>query len=773
MWLMSTNSPMKVSRRRTAGFVWLLVVLGPMILFGPMLLGGEALFWGTPLLQFVPWRTYALRVMAEGYLPLWNPLLGMGAPLIANYQSAIFYPPNVLLALTGPAWGQGLLVMFHLQWAAIGTLLFLRRLRVRTTGQAVGALAFSLSGYMVARAGFLSINAAAAWLPWVLLACEHLIEIGNDRVRWRRRIPSMLAFAFCLAMQWLSGHAQTAWYSLLFVLMWSAWRSYAGGKLRGVFHNTLSIAVSGVMGFCLAAIQLIPTLEYLIHSQRASQVEAELALTYSFWPWRLLGLLMPNLFGNPAHGDYWGYANFWEDAIYIGIMPLVFVFLGIVGAKKEPSRKDVLCFMGLATGISLLLALGKNTPVFPFLYDHVPTFDLFQAPTRWSLLMVFPLSVMAGVGADIWQGRRLVSLFWLRLGTAGAAAIPIFAWLATLILPSLKAGFFWSIASLGILLLIAGGIALLRPIPLSGAWQTLLILFVMADLVIAGWGLNPSVPLDIYRRDSSLRLQIDTEHRLYMPEDVEYAYKFEHTHSFKTFDPGIDWSIIRDAGLPNTTMLDGFCSANNFDPILSGRFAQWTAALEDLPFGQQEKIFALMDVGSVAELDTDKEARVRYLPVHAPQRVRLIADTRWVATAEEALDAVMQPSFDPDAEIVLEGPAPEPEMTTGGGGSVRIIHQDDPNAVIIQTESDQGSWLLLSDAAYPGWKAFIDGQESTIFEADYLFRGVYLPAGDHLVEFRYQPASFRWGLGLTLGAIVSCILLWMIRARDGVSTGRS
>jgi len=89
-------------------------------------------------------------------------------------------------------------------------------------------------------------------------------------------------------------------------------------RRRGSGIVIFSIAA---LGIALAAVQLLPTLEYLAQSQRATSVDPRLALTYSFWPWRLLGLLMPRLFGSPASGDYWGYGNFWEDAIYLGVIP--------------------------------------------------------------------------------------------------------------------------------------------------------------------------------------------------------------------------------------------------------------------------------------------------------------------------------------------------------------------------------------------------------------------------------------------------------------------
>ena len=133
-----------------------LIALGPIALFGPMLARGDVLYWGTPLLQFVPWRTAAFHLVRQGWLPLWNPLLGMGAPLLANYQSALLYPPNWILAFTTAGWGEGLLVLAHLVFAGAGMALVLRRIGLGLIGQTVGGIAFASGSYLVARAGFFS-----------------------------------------------------------------------------------------------------------------------------------------------------------------------------------------------------------------------------------------------------------------------------------------------------------------------------------------------------------------------------------------------------------------------------------------------------------------------------------------------------------------------------------------------------------------------------------------------------------------------------------------
>ena len=246
-----------------------LIVLGPALLLGPGLLQGSVLFWGTPLLQFIPWRTFALEALRGGHLPLWNPLVGMGAPLLANYQSAVFYLPNALHWILEPAAASTLLVALHLVWASLGMARLARRLAMNALGQAVAGAAFGLSGYLVACAGFFSINAAAAWLPWIILAGDRLVADHPAAAGARSRWAAVLMLALALALQWTAGHAQTAWYTLVLLGAWIAWRMMPLRSWRRAVVIVIGAAAAGLLAFAFAAPQLLPTLEYLRESQRA------------------------------------------------------------------------------------------------------------------------------------------------------------------------------------------------------------------------------------------------------------------------------------------------------------------------------------------------------------------------------------------------------------------------------------------------------------------------------------------------------------------------
>ena len=385
---------MKIQRNH---LVWILIAIGPILLFGPMLVRGEVLYWGTPMLQFVPWHQFAIEVLKSGHLPLWNPLLGMGAPLLANYQSALLYPPNIILFFFGPAYGHGVLVTLHLIWAGIGMALLVRRLGLGSLSQLIAGLSYSLSGYLVARTWFISINHAAAWLPWIIFATDRLVE-SVPRKNLRQFYSSVFLLAVTFSFQWLAGHAQTAWYSLCLSAAWLIWRAISLDTLRDRLRTASAYLLAGVLGFVLTAAQLLPTLEYLLNTARATTVDPELAMTYSFWPWRALGLLLPDLFGNPSMGNYWGYANFWEDAIYIGIITLIFAILGIVSSLRgKGSRPTLGRFLSFLSVMTVILALGARTRLSSHSYS----------------IMYLPLTCFTHLPAGIysWFSR---SPSWLR-----------------------------------------------------------------------------------------------------------------------------------------------------------------------------------------------------------------------------------------------------------------------------------------------------------------------------------------------------------------------
>jgi hypothetical protein len=501
-----------------------------------------------------------------------------------------------------------------------------------------------------------------------------------------------------------------------------------------------------------------------MQSQRAADLAPEFALNYSFWPWRILGLLMPNLFGNPATGNYWGYANFWEDAIYMGVFPLVLGSLFLLRAIRKKDEGRLPRFLFFFIVVSLILALGKNTPIFTFLFENVPTFNLFQAPTRWSFLFVFSFALLAGLGANYWEKNELIGLFWVRLGTVGAAAICVIALLAFLVLPDIQDSFVPSLVMMGVWFTLVGIVAWRRRLRSSIVWPVVACLLISIDMIWAGWGLSPSVDMDIYENQSELVNSVSDDHRVFMNSDMEYQLKFEQTHRFDTFSPNVDWSVVRDSGIPNTTMLDGVSSLNNFDPILSARYVEWLARLETLTTEEYLLWLSFVDVGWFSQWDSSDKNSVHYQMTPNPQRAHLLDQVIWVENDEQAAKIIFENGFDPHEQVVIERSGDTMDRAWGSDGQITLIKQANPNTLQLLVSTPTDTILVLSDLWFPGWIAEIDGVRSKIYKANYVLRALVIEPGSHTIEFKYQPLSFTIGAVISLISLTSMgFVLWKIK----------
>ena len=122
--------------------------------------------------------------------------------------------------------------------------------------------------------------------------------------------------------------------------------------------------------------------------------------------------------------------------------------------SSNPNRRVILAawrfFLARLPGIAIIFALGSNTPVYPWLYLHVPSFDMFQAPTRWMIWVEFAMALLAGMGAERWRRPEGWVLYWMRLAVMGSFAISVGAGLTWLYLGEVSPSFIRAAAVLGL-----------------------------------------------------------------------------------------------------------------------------------------------------------------------------------------------------------------------------------------------------------------------------------------------------------------------------------
>ena len=144
-------------------------------------------------------------------------------------------------------------------------------------------------------------------------------------------------------------------------------------------------------------------------------------------------------------------------------------------------------------------------------------------------------------------------------------------------------------------------------------------------------------------------------------------------------------------------------------------------------------------------------------------RAYLVGDVQALED-EQAVARLRSGAFDPRRMALLE-PGAEPML--GGSpvhGQVEVLERR-PERWRLRISSDRPALLVISDAYYPGWSASVDGVETSVLRANVAFKAVVVPAGEHLVELTYDPASFKLGLAVSGLAALVVVLARVWRRR--------
>ena len=796
----------------------------PLLLVWRLIFAGEVLYWGVPLTQFYPWHVLINRALAAGRWPLWTDLLGNGAPLLANLQTAFFYPPNLLFRLLPVERALGYSVVLHVIGAGLAAAYWGRTLGLSGLGRTVIALSYALGGYVVGRTQFITMVAAYAWLPLLLALTERLIQ--------RRRGTDAVWLGGALALQLWAGHAQIWFYSMLLMAAYGLYRilqhAVRSRSTESLKSGLPGLALAAGLGLGLSAVQLIPTAELALNSLRRAGADWDFAMTYSFWPWRLLTLLAPNLFGSPALGNYAGYAAYWEDTAYVGILPLIFAATAVViwfkritalppdtlppGASSGKSQQSsslslsVIPFFALLVPVAILLAMGKNTPIFPFVFRSLPGFAFFQAPARMMLWFAVAVSTLAGIGAHHFR-LTYRKQYALRLTAAGAGAMLVVSLAMLGARVALGGVYLPAVTRLAITLGLACGLLLLRgrepdgrdgrvvssllPRPL---WGPLIAGLLCIDLLWFGLPLTPTISADLYRLPNQAAHAVrphTTETRLYVDPALEYDLTFNHYFRFDAFGPPdvAEWTPLQETLLPNLNAVHGIPSANNNEPLAIGRWREMLNKTADADPPTAGRLLQLMNVGVVLAQDPPPDSSPLAAIPHLYSlddplpRAWLVPAARVIADADALLSELMAPDFDPRAEVLLEPPTntaelgevsretASPDVSSAAGG-LAISLREEWNRRTIDLIASQPSYLVLAYTYYPGWQATADGHPAQILRANYAFMALAVESGPHHVVLTYRPGSLLWGLIISsLSALAMIGIVAVSKPTDLLSSG--
>jgi hypothetical protein len=746
---------------------------------------------------YFPGRIFLIEMLKKGQLGFWNPYIFMGFPLLAEMEVGPLYPLNLIFALPIPQYyALTLFIVVHYSLAGIFTYLLARSLDISRAGSFVSSLTFAFSGFLMAQLTNINIMTGSIWLPLILYLFFQAIR--------RRSYTSAAGAGIALALQILPSHPQIILYILIILGLYYLYSllTLPQAEVRPVLTLSLISLTTVVIGMGLAAIQLIPAWQLKQLSALSESRGYDFVTAYSLPKFRLFSFLFPNFLGNPVIG-YKGEPFFEEHHGYVGILPLILATLAW-GKRRDPQVR----FFGLLAPLSIVLAIGKETPLYHLLV-HVPVFNYFRIHARWLLVLTFCLAVLAGYGLDYLSEQRekrsLANLGkWLTIGGL----------VLTLTLPSL---FFYkrqAMAATSFILEYYSGMAiytlraLIRNLPrFPDAAQTNLLAQLLPPL------LNPLIFFLLMFDSSALLLFF------FLWKKVSARWFQIVAAGLITFDlfmtGGTTVNLVQDAShfdkRKSTAFLEGNLDlARIYSPDREGEAPQ--KLLDDFPM-----IYRIQSTGSCPCLSVLILQRYDEFMDALLQNTRLLnlAGVKYILTAhdepeewwhnnlckvyseeglniyenldvmpraflvhqaevpgsdEAILARLIGEEFDLSSSILLEDESALARLESMARGSsptegkdeVKIIEYE-ANRVVIETTTSQAGFLFLSDVYYPGWRARVDGREEMVYRADYLFRAVLVPRGQHVIEFAFDPVAFKMGLAVALTTVIALVAAAIVR----------
>lgn len=721
-----------------------LLLLLAIVYFSPYLFAREPLFifpqsdLGTDLTREVwPNAIFLSQTFRQsGEIALWRPFLLSGSPMAGHPVIPLAYLPNWLVMVLPPARALALLAALHVWWAGMGIYFLLRRhFSLGAVSAFIGAVIFSHAPKWIAHlsGGHWPLLYAIAWWPWAWL--------GMMRFQQTRKIQWLLVSGWAMGLM-AATDLRILYICLLSLSVWSVctFQKPVGNWMKATATAWLG---TGILALLAAAPQILPFLELLIQSNRGGLSIAEAGFG-SLPPALLLGSLFP-----PD-------VQFPEWFIYPGIGALVLTGAG--WAKGWHTQERRWAWAGL-TGAAL--ALGTHTPLYALVYRLIPGFSMLRVPARWWIVVLFALAILSAKGTEKWltnqpwKGRRFQFFGLVMTAILVSAAI----------LRQVKPDFFPfearfpALFSIGLVVLLWMApqhyrIALTGLLVIAAQWSASLPL------------IRPYAVAAISQEDpvaELLRQAAQNGERSFAPYSG-LQYQEWVNPALRTAD-GYDSFLL--AGYGSLVQIASGCGYEGY--AVSAPAAQTQPeALRACPAPQPN--LSLLRILNVRYLVLPEEKAWNgaspVLRVNGELAYDLGAQMGefWsvgsakLTSAQACGEEIAQTDLTQTA--LIESIVKPPIF-----GSIQLLRWErGVNDARVWVSAGQPGLLVRSEAWAPGWKAYIDGNETELLRVNCALQGVIVPAGEHTIEFMYRPFGWMSGWGSFSAAVITTlIILWLKR----------
>jgi hypothetical protein len=747
----------------------------------PLYISGS--FSGDVVHQYIPFKATAKVIWHSGEFPLWNPYVFSGAPLFADPQNSLLYPSQVLFLILDLNIAFVLSLYVHLVFLVAGSYLLLRIWCDRISSMFV-ALTFGLSGPVFFRVagGIISTLQVLAWIPWIFYFLE--MHRKKQKTIWA------VAAGIALGMQILGGFPTLSFYTMLSIVSYMVFvilDNIRQKQTNLALKNAKHWIIATLCAFSLSSVQIFPTIEFLSLTGRSFPPYA-FVKSGSLPPFNLITILLPEIFGSALTGTAIQGANWWEQNLYIGVMPVILVFIYLFSFWRV-SGLEIKLYLTMLL-ICLFVAFGVYNPLYIPLYSYVPFFRAIADNGRISMLLAFFLAILGAlslVRLAIELPKLSSNSRRILLAIMGVCITLLIVALSILIfgrekltelakpiivqsygslsdekikeLPKLYQTQIMTVLNCLFVFVIGGSIVYARMISKISARQFILACGVLMTIDA---GIFATRIVDANTRNSAHKMSTehisvlfyqDRKSRFLPLNAMEFTNKgsLYQIPTITGYNPLIISSYRRLLGVIGGKTVDPAdrvpMVTNYTSPLLP--LLNVGYIISDHPLNDQR--LTLLD---------SRGAYLYRLPVN-PQQARMYYNVEYLPDDEQIAHRLADPSFDPMHTLIIKGAHSSVASTANSTPvwKVDLVRSSSLRVEFDVYTTDPG-WLLVGDTYYPGWKATVNGRKVMISQANLALRAIEIPQGRHTVVFSYEPDSFRFGMFVSLASVLILFCLF-------------
>lgn len=748
---------------------------------------------------FQPYYQFAAEEITSGRFPHWNPYVSCGLPFHDILQGSVLYPLRWPLFWMSYPTGYVLSLVAHFCLTGAFTYLLCRStLRCGPVPSLIGALSFTFSGFAIGHATHPFYFMA---FPWLILAV-YLLSQSIEPGRWSWAVWA----AVPVGLMGLVGAIPLMLMLVLGLGVWALGETVARviqrlrtGQMSAVqvFQPALAVVTTLALGLAIAAAQLWPAQLQSSLSSR-SQAGWEFITEICSHPARsALRMIVPFFYGDYRLG-YWGEPNYHELASYAGLIPLTAALLAVLTCwhNRWVPRITIL------VAVVAIVAAGKYLPVYRLLYDYVPLFDRLRDPSRLYGWVPLGISCLGAIGLEsvyrqttAGRDRRMklaAVIVGLVLMATTIGSLAYLNYLSKEPYRALNIASQWTRfdpndhaeqsrildAAKGML---DGLMARKDAVTWTGIAAAVASVMICTTFFAFRRARGPLVMytmvvllvIDLAAAAAGNLIFNDT---LQMITDTPQEVRFLQEHL------GPQRYLGLQAGQTATNFYRGM--QFRIRNAIGGGGGVLHTTRQEMTFGQVIRgNRRLIDLLGVKYIVTGSPLSARDLvPVFAKGQIYiaqnkkalplafLASSVRVLPEPLQVLKELVAGNSDLSETAYVEeqiSPLPPADQGTQAAGEILDI-RDLPGWYRMRTRAALPKQLVLTESYHPHWRCAIDGKPVPVCLTDYAFMSIRVPAGEHQVEWRFEPARFKIGLAISLGALAAVTGL-LLASRRGAA----